>query len=363
MTSSLAESVQSATGDRVFAFRFCHSMASIYRKKGCAIGTATTCSLVIAKIYALSIAFFCMEGSVRALMDVAREDEDQIVRLRPLGDASGWTALTLFTVMAIGAFLFKVVREGEYCDLKKICESWIKKNQELLERKPHLKKRLYSQINDILDAYSSQCLFSKWVVSRKITALKIQEAESLCEKRRIDERLNKIFYKIKNELCLQSSYKKILPRIYEGQKSHLARNFRQLTSSWIIGIALPIIFITLALASYTGSVGLGKQLFHDREELTDTGHFGEWLFNAIEMVGVALFFHIVSMINEGDFARTRSVYAVHLQKLRSKNKIDSYNRLCDIANAELEQLANNRLFFQLPGCYRFKKYEKEMCAI
>lgn len=363
MSLQLSTSIQNATSNRLFFWRLGSSIKTIYQEKGIGLGMSAGMLAMITKIYTVAAIYFCAEGSWRALMEVAHEDDDQVVRLRPFGDASGWMALPFFVVIAIATVIIKVVREGEYLRLKPLCEKWLNENQELIARKPKLQKNLYVKINDLLDAYHSQCLFPKQIVSRRLIALQIKAAKSECKKRAIDKKLKKTFLKIQKEVNQASSLKKYFSRLYDGQKSYYKMGYSKSISSWMMGLILPIIFVNLAIMSYIGTGGLMKQALHNGDEKTDRGHIGEWLFNAIEMIGVALFFHVVSMINEGDFVRTRGVYARHIKKFKAKNNRELHNRLCDLANAELAQLLPNRLYFQLPDFYKFKKYEKEIHAI
>lgn len=362
MSTQLSTSIHDATDNRFFFLRFGSAVKTIYKEKGMLLGTSASMLAMIVKVYSITAIYFCAEGSWRAMEEVVHENDDQFVRLRPFGDASGWMALPIFAAIAIATVIVKVVREGEYLRLKPLCEKWLCDNQKLIAKKPKLQKKLYLKINDILDAYHSQCLFPKQIVARRLIALQIEAAKSECKKRTIDKKLKKTFIKIQKEVHQASSLKRYFARLYDGQKSYYQMGYSKQINSWVMGLILPIIFINLAIMSYIGTGGLMKQTLHNGEEKTDRGHIGEWLFNAIEMVGIALFFHVVSMVNEGDFVRTRSIYERHIKKFKAKNNRELHNRLCDLANAELSQLLPNRLYFQLPDFYKFKKYEKEIHA-
>ena len=296
-----------------------------------------------------------MEGAVRSIIDVAKDDAF-LVRLRPLGDAGGWTALALFSAMTIATLASRFVREGEYLYLKKIITKWIQKNKDEIEEDPKLYNQLYKEMNEQFKNISSQCLFSKQLLSMRITVLTIcnnapqQEENSLLYK---DRALEKIFLKIQKKIDKDSSCKKYFHRLFDGLKSiKKDGGYTRLLGSLVKGVALPIILVTGAALSLVGEIGLGKELFGDRNELTDIGHFGEWPFNAAEMIGVAYFMHKWCIINEGNFVRIRKIYEKSINSLEDDDLI-LYNRLCKVANDELSQFATSCHYFKLPSDYKF----------
>ncbi len=117
-----------------------------------------------------------------------------------------------------------------------------------------------------------------------------------------------------------------------------------------MGIAIPIICFTSRILSIVGEVGLGEMIFYKREDLGDTGHLGEWPFNAIEVMWVAFFLHSWCMIEEGEFELTRTIYKRYLSEL-TDNKV-LHNRLCVIANKHLAE--KKGYFFRLPLDYQFE---------
>lgn len=360
MTLPLTKWIRTETDDRWFISRFVNAAHTITKKKGGVAGAMMVSSALVASVYGIAVAYFTSEGSVRALIDLAHHNQTgnstDIVYLRSLGDSGGWSALTVFSLFGTGAILIKLMREGEYLTVKKALKKWIASQQSTISEDPSAFKNLYLKINDLLDAYQSQCLFQKSLVSRRITALEILEKNPLpseCSLHRKDKALKKVFVDIKRDLEDATSMKYYFHRIYDGQRSVAKNGCSKRLGSLVMGVAIPLILMVTMIFSYVGEFGLGKELYIDREELTDTGHFGEWPLNAVEALATAFFFHLWYMVNEGDFVRTRKVYKTHLKGLEETPK--SYNRIAEIANEELKDLSPGLGFFKLPGEYQIER--------
>ncbi|CCB86760.1 MULTISPECIES: hypothetical protein [Parachlamydia] len=354
MLNSLSSAIENET-DRLLLFRLGRSLKRITEKKGYTAGCFGATALIAVKITALAISFFCMQGVVFSLMDTHEEKN-----IRPLGDVGGWQAIVLFSGAVVGKLSIQFIREGEYMRLKSICQKWMQDNRISIHDNP----KLYQTLNDMLTAYQTQCLFSKLLVSRRLTALKICQTGEDVENAEIDEdeedvyrldkRLQETLKKIKAKIQDKTTFQAYLSRLYDGQKSIKREGgyLRQITSL-IMGIALPVILLANASLCVVGEFGLGKILYIDQEDRTDVGHFGEWPFNGIELVSAAFFLHAWAMINEGDFARIRKIYARHLKNLQDNP--DLHNRLCKLANEELLQLTGGCYFFKSPLRYQFRE--------
>lgn len=355
MSISLTQRIHSETDQCFFAKRLYRSLKTIAQEKGCLTAALTAGGLAGAKVYALAISYFCMEGTVRSFMAIP-EDDRPIVRLRPLGDVGGWTDLALFSMIGFGALMFKIIQEGEYLRIKSLCQKWIQDNKNQIEENPAFLNHLHAEINDLLDAYSSQCLFSKSLLSRRLVTLEILPSSHQIDahaKLSKDRRLQNIFCDVQSDLE-DISLKHYFHRVYEGHKSIKNGGGRSTQlSALIMGVAIPLILLSSAIFSLVGEFGLGKELFIDREELTDTGHFGEWPFNATDSLLAAFLLHLWYMLNEGDFVITKKIYARHMERLQNDSSL--HNRLCSIANADLSQRAGGCSHFKLPMDYRFKK--------
>lgn len=354
--STIGKAIHKETDHYSFLSRICRSVKSISQEKGWGMGALSVCAMTGAKIYAFAFSYFCLEGVVRSLIDVYKDDT-YIVRIRPLGDVGGWSALSLFAALTIGTLASRLIKEGEYIRLQSICTKWVQDNKSIIEENPKFYDQLYEKVNAIYDAYNSQCLFSKSLISRRLTALDIcseaqpEEPDSKLSK---DKVLADIFREIKKKIEEDSSAKKYFCRLYSGLKSvKQTGGCCRITGSLITGVAFPIMLLLGAVLSFVGEFGLGKEIFYDREELTDIGHFGEWPFNAIELVSVAFFLHIWCMINEGDFVRTRKIYSKHINAL-ADDDLNLHNRLCEVANEELSQLSTGCYYFKLPSDYLFE---------
>lgn len=339
-SSTLYKTIQNQTINRCQPVRYFLSFKTIFREKGVGAGLLSTCTLTAAATYAVAFSYFCLEGTARSIIEVAT-DETPIIRLRPLGDVGGWTALALFSLLTVKTIGDRLIGEGEYLYLKSICTKWIQDNKSAIEANPENFRHIYKKILDCFEEFNSRCLFSKNLISRHINALEmmqeIPEVEEQDGTLRKDKNLQEIFKNIQTKI----NNKKSCARAYEGFKSTMqsAGCFRCL--SVISLLALPILLFVGVLASIVGEIGLGKQIFADREELTDIGHFGEWPLNIIEALSVA-FILIWGMINEGDFKRTRKIYAKQINALGDDDQ-NLKNRLSNLANKELYELSK--------GCY------------
>ncbi len=209
MTIELAREIHAQTDDRFFFNR----ILSAIRQKGILRGSLIAGTLVTAKVYVLSVSFFCIEGAVRSFIELAKEN-DPFERIRPLGDAGGWTAISVFSSIALGTVSIQLIREGEYCKLGPICQKWI----EGCRRPP---KHLYRKLNDLFDAYSSQCLFSKNPVSRRLKVLKVCEEASPAKKSSIhrkDGQLKDMLIRIEKDIKKMSSCRGYFRKLAYGQK-------------------------------------------------------------------------------------------------------------------------------------------------
>jgi hypothetical protein len=121
----------------------------------------------------------------------------------------------------------------------------------------------------------------------------------------------------------------------------------------VMGIALPLLFVTYAVLSFLGEAGLGKELFVYRQSLNDIGHFGEWLINAAEVLSVAYLLHLWYVLFEGDFFTTRSIYNKALNSLNQD--ASSHNCLRELANQDLSERASICAYAKLPADYEFGK--------
>ncbi|WP_213105468.1 hypothetical protein [Candidatus Protochlamydia amoebophila] len=348
MLVQLNQIIHNETSGRFFASRFCRSLYTITKEKGFVAGGAMTLATIISGIYVSVIFEGAGEGTIRSLKDTY-EDQTPIVRLRPLGDAGGWGALTIISVMALERFLRQLIREGEYIRLKSICKKWIQENQSQIKRNPQLAEKLYVAINDFLQVFSAQCLFSKSLSSRRLVALKVCREFPIFDKKSAlykDRQLQDIFCQVKSEIEKTCSTKLYFYRFYKGQKSIKKGGCCKQLSSVILGVAIPLLLLSSAIFCYIGEIGLGKKLFVDREDLTDIGHFGEWPFNALEFIMIAFFLNISCIINEGDFAIIKRIYANCIQGLEDD---EHYLRAC-LREASKEDLAQ-----QAAKCY-YSKY-------
>lgn len=349
--SILAQAIHDETDRRFFAVRVQSSIQIVFKEKGCLAGGLMVGAMTITQIAALALSYFCMEGSVRSLIEVGK-DPRPIVRMRYFGDVGGWTSLAMFSALVVKDVHEKLIGEGEYLNLRHICQKCIQENRSFFEENPSFLEELYLELNKILDFYNEKCLFSKSLISRRIAALEISEESNLIPTNKEhcqDKKLNSIFINLqaemdKNSYCRQA---------YEGHTIIMSKMSLNPTVSLVFGIAFPVIFLSNVVLSLIGEFGLGKELFIDKEERTDIGHFGEWPINAIEALVTAFFLYLWYVLNEGNFEITRQIYANEIKNLQHDPEI--HNRLCDLASEELSKISMTCNYKKLSLEYKFDK--------
>lgn len=353
MSICLSQDVYQRTEQKLYPIRMWDSVHSITKNKGYAAGGATVITITAATVVSIALSYFCMEGSIRSFMIVA-EEKNIYARIRPLGDVGGWVSLALFSTLALKSLGETLLKEGDYLKLESMCQKFVDHHKNLDD--PDLLKNLYPKINDLLDAFNTQCLFSKHLISRRLTALDIHQKTGLEDNNKTftkDIALKNIFVKINSKLEKKTSCKQYFHRVYEGQKAVNKKGYLTQSISLIIGIAIPIIFIANAIFSMVGEVGLGYELFVNRTDLADTGHFGEWPINAIEAISAVYFLHIMYILNEGDFAIAHSIYKKEIMNLKHDAKL--HNRLCDVANEQLAEMSSTCHYLKHPHENKFEK--------
>lgn len=294
-------------------------------------------------VYAGGVAVFCGEGVVRSFKEIA-EDETPVVRLRPFGDIGGWSALQLLSLMALDQFFKQLMHEGEYLRIETLSRKWIEENEEKIKNNPKFIEKLYFVIHDYLKTYSGICLFSKSLASRRLVVLNLT-AGMRAKKQgslHLDRKLEEVFTRIKKREEKETSIKKYFSRFYQGEKVlYQSGGGWRVAASLVIGVAIPIFLLITAICSYVGEIGLGTELFYHRESLTDVGHFGEWPFNALEVLGFAILLNLWAIIYEGDFANLKSNYGEEIEnfKIYEKNVKKHLEIMWE------EESSNNKCYF------------------
>ncbi len=308
---TLVQTIYRATDGRLFPCRFFSALSTTAERKGILAASMTATAAVIGSICCLAISYFTLEGSIRSLIEVHECTSDSLSCIKPIGDAGGWIAVAIFSVLALRTFFIQSVRQAEIAKAERICQGWLRENPIDLV-----------QIEESLKAINQQSLFPRSIAEiHRITSRLIG-----------DDELQGVLQTISEEL---SSVSKI----------QCIRRAPRNICSVILGTAVPVILLGTAGMSAIGEFGLGKILFFNRKDLEDTGHFGEWILNAVEASGVALFL-LRGAINEGYLLIARDIYARHIPAdgpLRIRINL--------IANEELAHIAGSCLFNKAPGDY------------
>lgn len=312
-------------------------------------GAATITAISVTSVAGAILSWLCMEGSVRSIIDVI-EDPRWIVRLRYLGDVGGWTSLTIFTVIAVKSVFERLMAEGQYIQAQELTRSWYSDNRQEICQTGLKRDQMYAEVCELLTTLQTRCLFSKSIVSRHLLALDICAEPGQIEtgpQLIVDRKLTDVYRQVQVELELELSTKKYVKNCCFGLASVKKRGCSAVTVSRIFGIVFPVWLITNAALSITGEVGLGKELFVDREELTDIGHFGEWPINAVEAVGTAYLLNMWYAASAGVVEATKSIFRKYLGLL-ADDEPAMQARLACIAKEELSQASSSCSYLQLP---------------
>ncbi len=347
--ASLYQTVRYECEGKFFLSRIHGSVQAIRHEKGRLAGAAAVGALTVSSVAGAIFCWLCLEGSVRSVIDVI-EDPRSIVRLRYLGDVGGWTSLALFSVLAVKTIFERVMAEGEYCSVKEICLQWCLDNRHIIEQSPELMEGLYQKLYELIGALQARCLFSKGVLSKHIVALDVYKASGLEETSSqliVDRKLETLFKNIQAEVDIELSAKKYCCSWSAGQKKVKQKSCSAIAAARIFGIAFPLIFMVNFVLSIVGEVGLGKELFVDREELTDIGHFGEWPINAIESLGTAYLLIWWYSLSVGSFEAIKGVFSRCVAALKDDEPI-LHDRVLALAKEELAQVALHSNYLELP---------------
>lgn len=358
--SKLNEYVHNVTDQTFWGGRLWRSIKTIWKEKGTLTGVATVAGLTLATGYTATYGYLLLEGSYRSLNETYTVLSEEGKLVHEPGDAGGWLSLAIFLSTALGTVLMQCIREGDYLNLKPLCQEWYKET-------PHGSSIslsvFYSTVNSLLDVLSSESFFSKSMMDRKLKALEIVnqleekdlEASSLSPSDlQLDRLLSPNYQHIQTQLNHSLSFSCYLSRLQAGL-GHIrkVRGFSGQSIAVINGVAIPIILIGCAFLSVCGEVVLTREVLVERKELLLTGHAGEWPGNIIEALLVAAFLNSRFIVNEGDLVISREVFLQELESLKMNEEL--HNRLCEIANSELQRLASYCSFSKFPLDYNFEK--------
>lgn len=352
MSVQLNQKIYQETDAHFLISRAFSSLKTVQKKRGIVKSALMGTTMVVSKVFTSAICYFCLDGSVRALNEI-QFDNRHITNLRYLGDAGGWTAIVLFSIVTLGTLSIQLIREGEYLKLNELCIEWMKENKEFLSEEGRLNNTFYTSFNDLVDLLSSECAFKKNVISRRLKAIKIIEKSGIAISSSLynkDVALVEVFKNIQSDLK-ETSCGETFANIKKAQQSIRQGSYLRQTGALTLGIVVPVLLFSTALISIIGEVGLGHELFIEKKEQGDMGHFGEWPVNAVEAIGIAYLLYKWVIINEAKFVRTREVYQEHIHAISYSKRL--HNRLCVIANQHLSELAAECQYLKYPN-YKFE---------
>lgn len=292
---------------RFWVARICSSVASISRRHGIlAAIVACLCCLAIS-LASLAICYFCMEGCIRSVIEIRDGNDDRpgIIGLRPLGDFGGWFSICIFSLLSTKAVFDALLREGEYLQSIELVREWCvahdrQKCRDCLEEACSLLALINARAGP----------FRRTAAQVHVDALRaVYQEDSLKEGGETSAVVG-----LADDLSRQLSMFRIPRRWITGVlvlvQSGVCGNI-----VWIFfGAILPVCLMVNAVLSIVGLVGLGVELFVLRQELTDVGHFGEWMFNSVESFSAAVILIFLFVVNEGDLLLTKKIYQEHCRR-------------------------------------------------
>jgi hypothetical protein len=306
----------------------------VKREKGFATAVAASVGLVAASAYTATFSYFCLEGSARSLEETYHSLQKDGRFVQAIGDAGGWTALPVFSLLGLNTIFQQFMREGEFIEVQEICKTWYENHREVSV------DQFYSEIIHILDTLSPQCMIYKNGIYRRLIALKIIEelgvfVGSASSELFLDKNLQSTYKDIEKLRQETASSRRYLFRLFSGLRvSYAQTGTRGVILDIISGIALPILLNITSVWSIIGEKYLGDKVLVRKEDLPERGHFGEWPDN---MVGASLVAYFLNrdLLLKGDLHLLKNIYRKSLKKL-SKNP-SLYNRLCEVANEDIQQ--------------------------
>jgi hypothetical protein len=307
---------------RFWLRRVVSAMGYITRGWGALHGFFACAFLVVSSLVGLALAVFCMEGVTRSFLEVG-EDMRYIVHVRYLGDAGGWMSLAIFCVVAVKIIWERIMAEGEWVELSEICNDC------------HDWKFVLALFMDA----RQRCFFRKSIATTYLTAIEACKHHTPPDIARLQQLLEDIAF------CLQREKIRLGRRCCLSWGGIRKRGCCAISVATVFGLIFPIALAANVVLSLVGEVGLGYELFIERDELTDIGHFGEWPINAIEAAVTGVLFLSYFLLSDGDYEFAKYVYIARLHEVDDNV---SRQALVDVATNELMDLAGQSGFRFLP---------------
>lgn len=355
--SSLNKEILSATDQVSYRGRLWRTIGLINEKKGTVAAVGTAAGVVLAGAYTALFSYFCFEGTGRALHDCYTSVQETGQLSQEIGDAGGWGSLPLFSFYSFRRVLNQLMREGDFAQVKSVCAKWCETDV----GKEVSAADLYTQLNEIFDQISGQCLAYKSVVGSRLLSMEIvKELKGTkadpCSDYYLDQQLHSIYTQIEEDRKVT-----YLSRLQIA--CHTPDAAQGKVSRIITGIVCPIYLSIAAVCSAIGEPILGQKVIGEKVDQTEIGHFGEWPDNIISASAVAYFLH-KDLLTTGDLTIAAGIFQKHLDTLPYRME---HNRLCAVAKQELQQLASQKTFtrgLQIPSFpLRRSKHAEDECKI
>lgn len=361
MFNTLTQEIHRQTDQLFIGTRFCKATKVYYKKRG----AIKTCAILLAgvstAVYSFAASYFCAEGVIRSYSDVHNRN-GTFEGLQGIGNTGEWTSLPILSTLALCALTMEFIHEAEYYKISSIAKKWLIKSKGDEENPQEVSDEIYSEMHLLLDDYIRKIPFSKELYS--LTLIKIfRKASYDCQTKTYlqDLLLEKVLKQIQIELDEKRSINHHVQRVYRGLTANRLGGTVEKILSIVGGGILPLIFIYTGICSWVGEGPLAKVIYIKKQNLSEVGHFGEWLMNAVQAIAIASIFYRKCLLHEGDYVIIREIFEKYIGELASDLEVDTdlYNRLCSIANEKLSQVAGSCAFKKLPGDYRFQKIMKK----
>lgn len=357
MLNTLTQQVHEQTDQLFIGKRFYEATKAYCQKKGFIKTSAILLSGTVATVYSLAASYFCLEGVARSYSDVHHRN-GTFEGMQGIGNTGEWSNLPILSAIAIGTLAMEFLYEGEYYKISSIAKKWLIKAKGDTENPQKIPLGIYDEMHHLLEDYRRRSLFTKELYPLRTLKI-VKKASFDCQEKRYlqDVKLEKFLQSIQIELDEKISLSNHIQRIYMGMTADRLRGTTEKIQSIVGGIFLPLFFVYTGICSWVGEGPLAKVLFVNKENLSEVGHFGEWLMNAVQAMAIAAIFYKKCLLHEGDYVITKEIFASYLKKMASDPQFDAdlYNRLCTIANEKLLQVSSSCAFKKLYGDYRFEK--------
>lgn len=324
---NLTDRVCSKVDSHYYPVRIGAAVYTIGKNKGWVYGLGAGLAISGSATVIATLAGLCFAGVGLSLMEITKAN-DIYSKLTPLGNVGGWWTLPIASFLAAKTIIEAVVREGEYIKIKSICKKWVLKDVDIENPNPNMRREVY----ELLAAVNQKRIFRTSIAGLHVSVLNICKVTDP-----IKPALENVAKKIQESSCLTTASL--------GFQAMNQLNGISKSVSFLIGVVFPIMLIANTIFSVVGIVGLSHTVFINQTDVEETGHFPEWIINAIGGLSFAYVLYLWYISAPGNLALIKRIYEDELKALGD-------HQLRSIGNQELLYISGNVANNNYPGQFK-----------